>query len=337
MRVVSITNFKGGVGKTSVCTMVAQDLAYRGFRVLILDADPQGHATVLLREDRNAEEVVRALTTGGDLASKALLTRMGGTKSYVVPGGTQTALVNRNLVMQKSGGAIYEKWMEELAHELPSRLDSKALLKRLEEEGCAPEQATKALGVVADWLRNQMNVTLHRLFSQDFYFGREVGLSAFLADPTIEERFDICLVDTPPTMTDLIGDLAMNSDYYLIIARAEGFSRHSLSQISSHINGILTDRGVPDHLKANYVGILVNLFRDVKLQRALVQELEDAFHAMLFQTRLPADPHVERATGAEVPYVPNRNNAKKAVSRAVHSACDELLGRLGLPMENHHG
>lgn len=41
-------NFKGGVGKTSVCFQVATHLALCGFNVLVIDADPQGHLSTSL-------------------------------------------------------------------------------------------------------------------------------------------------------------------------------------------------------------------------------------------------------------------------------------------------
>lgn len=45
MHVVTLLNEKGGVGKTTLATHIAAGLAIRGYRVLIIDADPQGHAT----------------------------------------------------------------------------------------------------------------------------------------------------------------------------------------------------------------------------------------------------------------------------------------------------
>ncbi len=36
-------NFKGGTGKTSLCYQVASHTAFMGFKVLVIDADPQGH------------------------------------------------------------------------------------------------------------------------------------------------------------------------------------------------------------------------------------------------------------------------------------------------------
>jgi chromosome partitioning protein len=41
-------NFKGGVGKTSICFQIVSHLALLGFKVLVIDADPQGHLSTSL-------------------------------------------------------------------------------------------------------------------------------------------------------------------------------------------------------------------------------------------------------------------------------------------------
>lgn len=43
--VVSVQNFKGGVGKSCTCTHLAHGFATLGYRVLVIDADPQGTTT----------------------------------------------------------------------------------------------------------------------------------------------------------------------------------------------------------------------------------------------------------------------------------------------------
>jgi len=45
MEIISVINYKGGVGKTTVTSNVAGELAYRGKRVLVLDMDAQASLT----------------------------------------------------------------------------------------------------------------------------------------------------------------------------------------------------------------------------------------------------------------------------------------------------
>lgn len=47
-RVISVSNQKGGVGKTTTTVNIASGLARRGARVLVIDLDPQGNASTAL-------------------------------------------------------------------------------------------------------------------------------------------------------------------------------------------------------------------------------------------------------------------------------------------------
>ena len=65
MKVISITNQKGGVGKTTSAINIAYFLAKMGLRTLLIDFDPQGNATSGLGIDKSQLE-----TTMSDVISR---------------------------------------------------------------------------------------------------------------------------------------------------------------------------------------------------------------------------------------------------------------------------
>jgi len=64
MKVVTLLNEKGGVGKTTLATHIAAGLAVKGYRIVLVDADPQGNASTafgLPKEPRFYDLLVRGV------------------------------------------------------------------------------------------------------------------------------------------------------------------------------------------------------------------------------------------------------------------------------------
>lgn len=99
MRVISIINQKGGVGKTTSVANIGAAMAEAGFRVLLVDLDPQAHLSISF--DRMPEpgdpSIYTLLTTGHSFADVMQPTSMDGL--WIAPtnldlSGAETELAN---------------------------------------------------------------------------------------------------------------------------------------------------------------------------------------------------------------------------------------------------
>jgi chromosome partitioning protein len=64
MKVISFSNFKGGVGKSSSSLCVAFNLVKRGYKVLLIDADAQANLSLALGLDKNNDSHIGNFVLG---------------------------------------------------------------------------------------------------------------------------------------------------------------------------------------------------------------------------------------------------------------------------------
>lgn len=72
MKIIAVTNQKGGVGKTTTATAMAAGLKQRGYRVLLTDMDPQANSTDTYRAKIDDQATLFDVLCAGNKISEAI-------------------------------------------------------------------------------------------------------------------------------------------------------------------------------------------------------------------------------------------------------------------------
>lgn len=116
-RIIAVLNQKGGVGKTTTCVSLGAALARRGFRVLLIDMDPQANLTVHLGADfREVRNSTYSLLLGEHALGPAVRTTRDPNLRYVP---ATLALANAEIQLASAVGRelllreAVEAWLED--------------------------------------------------------------------------------------------------------------------------------------------------------------------------------------------------------------------------------
>ncbi len=111
MKVISITNQKGGVGKTTTAINLGASLAVYGKRVLIIDMDPQANATSGLNVEKDIC-IYHALI--GKKSLKSIITPTGTDNLFIAPSNISLIGAEVELIEHKNKERILKELLKDV-------------------------------------------------------------------------------------------------------------------------------------------------------------------------------------------------------------------------------
>ena len=250
---VGVANQKGGVGKTTTAINVATAMAAIGWRVLLVDLDPQGNASTglgIAQSDRGANSY-DLLTGQADLNACVVATRVP--RLDIIPA-----------TVDLSGAEIELVELEHRTHRL----------------------------------RNAFS-----------------GANA--------ARWDICLIDCPPSLGLLTINAMVAADQLLVPLQCEFFALEGLSQLLQTIERIKA-RFNPS---LSILGVALTMYdRRNNLTEQVAQDVRACLGEVVFETVIPRNVRLSEAPSHGVPALIYDHRCSG--SEAYMALARELLTRL---------
>ncbi len=205
MYIISVINYKGGVGKTTITANLGAELAWRGRRVLLIDIDPQASLTFSFI---SPEKWVRTYSE-----SKTLKTWF---QSY-----------EENQPISLKDIIFTPPKTEQKLKELGAKGRLDLISSHLELINIDLELAIKLGGATLKEIkRNYLKV--HGMLSRDI---KQIE----------KERYDFVLIDCPPNFNIVTKTAIVASDYLLIPAKADYLSTIGIDYLIKSYSSLVSD------------------------------------------------------------------------------------------------
>lgn len=202
MQIISVINYKGGVGKTTLTSNMAGELAYRGYDVLMIDLDPQASLTFsFLDPEMWRKEIAPVRTIKNWFVTKKKDREKNFNKLIITPDAVNDALDGRGKIDLVSSHLDLINVDLELATKLG---------------GATPQQMSENY------------VKVHRRLKE--------GL-----EQVPDVAYDYVIIDCPPNFNIVTKCAIVTSDYVLIPAKPDYLSTMGIDYLQASVKKLVKD------------------------------------------------------------------------------------------------
>ncbi|WEV52073.1 ParA family protein (plasmid) [Lactobacillus sp. ESL0731] len=255
-------SFKGGVGKSTLTAVEAYELAKKGYKVLVIDMDPQANATDILFATFEKKEPKTPLLEGL------------------------------------------------LKHDLVS-----SIVKLSDNLYIAP----------ADWDMSLFNVRAAKAFDSEH---KETILKDELSK--IDNNFDFCFIDTPPTLSEITNNALLASDYVTVVVQSQAASFNSAVKTVTYYAQMRNDYKVNFKLLG---AILYLVNRSSTTDTKVISKAHEFFGDSLFQNRIYHRERIKRWSDTGITDKPNDVWDERTHSM-YNLVLNEMLDRAGVKIND---
>lgn len=289
--VISVTNQKGGVGKTLTATSLASILSGKGYKVLSIDMDPQGNFSAVA----GGPGPIKL----GDNTSLSILEVLKQECSI------EDAIVKSNLGDLVRASPNLTQWT---GRSLMPRSDFLALRER----GATPEQIYELL---------------ESRFNEGWGATEHTTLDWVLRK--VRSRYDFIFLDTNPSLTLLTLNSLYTADYIIIPVFTEDTSRTALLDLRDTIEQMKAENA--DMQAEILGLLITKYKRRTILASSYMQEYEQLaaeLGTVLFQTKIRDGLAAAEYTNRQIDLI--RYAPKSSVAKDYIDFADELLEKLNM-------
>lgn len=206
MKVVSVINYKGGVGKTTVTANLAGVLASKGKKVLIIDLDPQASLTFSFFQPEDWDpKYAKQYTIRNWFSSKKSLKARDFADLIIQPEKVS------DIVSESSSGL--------------------GVLKLISSH-------LKLINIDLE-LATELGGTSMKLSKEKFL--KVHGMLLDGIESLDEDKFDLILIDCPPNFNIITKNAIVASDFILVPAKPDYLSTLGIDYLKNNLDALVTE------------------------------------------------------------------------------------------------